>query len=173
MAAPACKASLGVDAVAQEKDYTCGPASLRAVLSYWGIRRSEKALAKEAHTTMAGGTSHAGMVAAARACGMYTESMYDSSITDLEMYVDKGMPVIVNFMLGDEDEAQGLRYGHYSVVAGYDGGSLCIMDVDGGRERGISKSSFESIWFSEVYGRKWMLVLHPRQPPGRKARKRK
>ncbi len=167
---------LRVKSVMQKTDYTCGPASLRAVLSYFGISAGEMAIAGKAHTTSDAGTSHAGMVAAARAYGMRTESMYDSGVTDIEMHIDRGMPVIVNFILSEDEETgapeeQGLRYGHYSVVTGYDGSSLFIMDVDIGMERVIGKSDFESVWFSERYGRRWLLVLYPKRPRGKKAKR--
>jgi predicted double-glycine peptidase len=141
------------------------------VLSYWGVGASEKEIAEKAHTTPSAGTSHSGMVAAARAYGMYGDSMYGSGITDLEMRIDRGMPVIVNFIPEEGGGAQAgpePRYGHYSVVIGYDRDSLFMMDVDGGRERSMGKGAFESLWFSEMYGRRWMLVLYPWQHPGRK-----
>ncbi|MDE1856263.1 MAG: GNAT family N-acetyltransferase [Candidatus Micrarchaeota archaeon] len=149
---PNLKVRLDVPNVAQVFDFTCGPASLKSVLQYNGVKASERALSSFG-TTVEWGTDHESLVHAANAFGMKAEEKLGANITDIIKCIDKGTPVIVNYFLKKAGE------GHYSVAYGYDKSNLYIMDVATGKKEKMSKQEFDEQWFSKRYGKKWMLAL--------------
>ena len=55
----------------QQRDYTCGPASLAMCFAHSGAFVPERALVRACATTAADGTSHRGMIDAARRAGFH------------------------------------------------------------------------------------------------------
>jgi ABC-type bacteriocin/lantibiotic exporter with double-glycine peptidase domain len=68
----------------QETAGMCGPASLKIVLEYYGIRKSEKELARLAGTAKPLGTGLKGMVKAAKKFGFKVAAKDNSSFADVE-----------------------------------------------------------------------------------------
>ncbi len=143
----------------QKTESTCGPASISAVLSYFGKSVSEEVLAKKAKTDDRQGTSPAGMLSAATdpAYGMHARVIEHASIDDIEGYIDAGFPVIALFFLRSENDD------HYSVITGYDKDNIFMMDVYAGKEQVMSKNAFASDWFCNTFGLdRWMMVMFPK-----------
>ena len=90
----------------------CGPASLKMVMDYYGVSVSEAEIAKVAAATKAKGTSITGLIKAAKHIGFETFLKKNSSLKDLEYFVNKKIPVIVDWFAEDD--------GHYSVVVDID-----------------------------------------------------
>lgn len=123
----------------RQSEAYCGPASLKMVLSYYGLEKSELALARLAGTRRRHGTPAAGLVKAAKTLGFDASIEDEAEIKDIRAYLRKKVPVIVNWFSNDE--------GHYSVVIGMDRKYIRLMDPEIGGLRTISLKDFNRIWF--------------------------
>ncbi len=98
----------------------CGPASLKMVMDYYGLSVSEKEIARVAGSSRERGTSIKGLIRAAEHFGFKTILKKDASLRDLEYFVNKKIPVIVDWF--DREE------GHYSVVVDITKRKVVLMD---------------------------------------------
>ena len=117
----------------------CGPSSLRMVLAYYGIVKSERELAKLSGATRAKGTRAKGLLRAIKKLGFNGKIKDFSSISDIKKYVNKNMPVIVNWFSHDN--------GHYSVVTGFKDKNIFLMDPEIGKTRKLEIDVFTRVWF--------------------------
>ena len=127
----------------------CGPASLKMVFDYYGIEKSEEEIATLAETTEDLGTDDQGIKKAAEGLDFKVEIKSEASFEDIQNYLDKKIPVIVNwFTRGriDYDDSQ-VPDGHYSVVVGLDDEFIYLQDPEIGKLRKIEKSDFMKVWF--------------------------
>jgi predicted double-glycine peptidase len=118
----------------------CGPASLKMVLNYYGLKVSEKRLARMSGAKKEKGVSYEGLAKAARQLGFKVFTKEKSSLADLERFVKKNIPVIVDWFSEDE--------GHYSVAVNIDKKNILLMDP--GLEKGkreIPVVKFMRVWF--------------------------
>lgn len=140
----------------------CGPASLKIVLEYFGIKKSEKELAKLSKATPHHGTTAQNLVLAAKKLGFKSFYKDFSSLKEIKKYLDKKIPVIVDwFSLND---------GHYSVVAGMDKKFIYLQDPELGKINKIDLNTFQRVWFDfdgDVLKKKQdlfirrLIVIHP------------
>ena len=121
----------------------CGPASLKIVLDYYGVKMSERALAELSGATRERGVSGRSLVSAAKKLGFDARMKDNTSIEELEALA-KNTPVIVDWFHPSEE-------GHYSVVAGFRKGNVILADPCDGGFVEISRSEFEDRWF-DFYG---------------------
>jgi len=130
----------------------CGPASLKIVLTYYGIDKEEKELAKLCGTKKDLGTDDQGIKRAAEGMGFKVKIKNNSNFEDIEKWLEKKVPVIVNwFTRGrmdciDSDVADG----HYSVVCGLDDKNIYLQDPETGGMRKIDKEDFMTVWFDFI-----------------------
>jgi len=123
----------------------CGPASLKMVLDYYGISVSEKELAKLAGYSEKKGTSIEGLMKAAGHFGLHSFVKSNSSLEDLEFFIKKKIPVIVDWFFEDD--------GHYSVVVDINKKEVVLMDpvlrkvLIFVRRRRFPPEVFFRIWF--------------------------
>jgi predicted double-glycine peptidase len=85
----------------------------------------------------------------AKTLGFKVEIQNDSSFDDIEKWLEKGVPLIVDwFTRGrkDYDDSE-VSDGHYSVVIGLDGGHIYLQDPEIGGERKIDREDFMKVWF--------------------------
>lgn len=124
----------------------CGPASLKMVMDYYGVSVSEKEIARVAGSTREKGTSIKGLIKAARRFGFRVVLKKDASLRDLEYFVDKKIPVIVDWFEGGNG-------GHYSVVVDITKRKVVLMDpalrkiLLYVRRRVVSRELFKMLWF--------------------------
>ena len=126
----------------------CGPASLKIVLDYFGIYKTEEELAGLASKTELG-TDDEGLTKAAESLGLKTFIKNESSFEDIEEWLGKGIPVIVDwFTRGRSDYSDSsVADGHYSVVSGIDDENIYLQDPEIGGLRTIPRSEFLKVWF--------------------------
>lgn len=126
----------------------CGPASLKIVLDYFGVSKGEEELAALASKGELG-TDDAGLAKAAGALGFEAVIKNGSSFADIEEWLTKGVPVIVNwFTRGRSDYSDSeVADGHYSVVSGLDEENIYLQDPETGGLRTIARSEFLKVWF--------------------------
>ena len=127
----------------------CGPASLKIVLDYYGVDKSEKELAKLCGAKRAIGTDASGIEGAAEKLGFKVKIKNNSSFGDIEKWLERGVPVIVNwFTRGRMDYADSaVADGHYSVVAGLDEKYIYLQDPEIGKIRKLKREDFLTVWF--------------------------
>lgn len=116
----------------QETDYTCGPASLRAVLKHYGIRKTERVLAREMLATHEHGTTPLDIVRVARMYGLKPRAYENMGVFRLKKYLDQGWPVIIAIQAWAERPRPNYKNtddnGHYVVAIGYDRHGIKIID---------------------------------------------
>ena len=96
----------------------CGPATLKMVLDYYGIKRSETEIAKLCGVTENLGTDDKGIKQAAERLGLKVEIYNNSTLEDIQYWLNKKAPVIVNWFTrgrADYDDSQ-VADVNYSVV---------------------------------------------------------
>ncbi len=118
----------------------CGPASLKMVLEYYGIKKNEKELAKLSGAKSTKGVSAEGLLKAARALGLKGFSKDFSDIKDIETYViNKRIPVVVDWFYYDD--------GHYSIVVDIDEENIYLRDPQFIKVRKMDIDTFKRVWF--------------------------
>jgi len=123
----------------------CGPASLKMVMDYYGVSVSEAELARLSGALKEKGTSIKGLIKAAKHFGFKTFLKKNSSLKDLEYFVNKKIPVIVDWFAEDD--------GHYSVIVDIDKKNVVLMDpalrklLIYIRRRVFPRETFFRVWF--------------------------
>jgi predicted double-glycine peptidase len=127
----------------------CGPASLKMVLAYYGVDKTEEELAKLCGTNLKLGTSDESIKHAAESLGFKVEIKNNSTFDDIRSWLDKKVPVIVNwFTRGRIDYPDSeVPDGHLSVVVGLDDEYIYLQDPEIGNLRKITRDDFMKVWF--------------------------
>lgn len=127
----------------------CGPASLKMVFNYYGIEKSEQEVTELCGTHPDLGTDDQQIKKAAESVDLKVEIKNESSLDDIKAWLDKKVPVIVNwFTRGRADyEDSEVADGHYSVVVGLDNEFIYLQDPEIGKLRKIEKEDFMKVWF--------------------------
>ncbi|HUY69815.1 MAG TPA: C39 family peptidase [Candidatus Tyrphobacter sp.] len=127
----------------------CGPASLKMVLAYWGLQKSESELARLLGVKKGLGTDDKSLKLAAEKHGFKVKIKNNASFADLERWLGKGVPVMVDwFSRGRLDyPLSAVPDGHYSVVVGLDKTHIYLQDPEIGGLRKITRDDFGRVWF--------------------------
>ena len=127
----------------------CGPASLKIVLDYYGLEKSEKELARLCQHDKNLGVDDEKIKKAAESLGFKVKIENNSNFNDIEKWLDKKVPVIVNwFTKGRQDYSElEVADGHYSVVAGIDEKYIYLQDPEIGKIRKLKRDDFMRVWF--------------------------
>lgn len=139
----------------QSKGY-CGPAALKMVLSVYGIKRSEKFLAKLTKTSRIKGCYEKNIVKAAQSFGLKGYVKEKSNLKELERLVKKGIPVIVDWFSPEEA-------GHYSVVVSFTKDHILLADPHFGKIKKHKKDWFKERWFDVLKDKlilRGIIVIH-------------
>jgi hypothetical protein len=104
-----------------QKEYQCGPASLAAVLNFWGVPVTPEDVAKDIYSRSARGTLSIDMVLYAKEKGLEA-SWYAGGPDDLRQEIDSGLPLIV---LVDRGFSV-FQVNHFMVVVGYSGKGVIV-----------------------------------------------
>ena len=127
----------------------CGPASLKILLSYYGIDKSEQVLAQLANVVHDVGIDDKSIARVAESLGFKVQIKNESSFSDIEEWLKRGVPVIVDwFTRGRSDYSDSeVADGHYSVVIGLDDEYIYLQDPEIGAVRKIKREDFMRVWF--------------------------
>ena len=127
----------------------CGPASLRIVLDYYGVEKTEEEVAKICGRDPDIRTDASSIKKAAVSFGFKAEIQNDSSFDDIQRWLDKKVPVIVDWFTrgrADYDDSE-VPDGHYSVVVGLDKDNIYLQDPEIGKMRTLKRDDFMRVWF--------------------------
>ena len=127
----------------------CGPASIKIVLDYYGLKKSEKELARFCQYDKNLGIDDEKIKKVAESLGFNVKIKSNSNFKDIEKWLDKKVPVIVNwFTKGRQEYSESeVSDGHYSVVAGLDEKYIYLQDPEIGKIRKIKRDDFMRVWF--------------------------
>ena len=130
----------------------CGPASLKIVLDFYGMNKSEQEVAKLTGLTPSLGVSDKSIKITAEKLGFKVKIKNNSNFKDIEKWLNKGVPAIVNwFSRGRCDYTDSdISDGHYSVVAGLDDEFIYLQDPEIGGIRKLDREKFMIVWFDFV-----------------------
>ncbi|MDB4971107.1 MAG: hypothetical protein JWN44_6796 [Myxococcales bacterium] len=124
--------ALAVPVVRQETDYSCGPATLLAVLRYWrAFDGREQDLYGPLQTSVQDGTEPGPLEAFARARGLTAEVRVGATVAELRRALAAGETVILDLQAWRDDDrawASDWDDGHYVVLVAIDGRRLYAMD---------------------------------------------
>lgn len=127
----------------------CGPASLKIVLDYYGVQRSEKEIVERCERDSRLGTNDVSIKKAAKSYGFNVEIKNKASFTDIQKWLNREVPVIVNWFTrgrSDYNDSE-VSDGHYSVVMGLDSKNIYLQDPEIGAKRIIKRDDFLRVWF--------------------------
>jgi len=130
----------------QSRGY-CGPASLKMVLSAYGINKSESYLAKLTKASRVKGCSEENIVKSGKRYGLKGYVKQHSSINELKKLIKRGIPVIVDWLSPEEG-------GHYSVVVGFEKNKIILADPHFGKLKKHSIKWFKGRWYDSYEGKK-------------------
>lgn len=119
----------------------CGLCSLKYVMDYYGITKSQKEIAKFAGAAKENGSEPWDLLHAASVFGFSGEYIVECSMDRLKEFISKGTPVIVEY----EREFGG----HYSVVVGFKEGKIYLADPNISEVISMDEKEFQKIWFDE------------------------
>ena len=118
----------------------CGPASLKIVLHFLGINKTEKQIV-DIGKLQRGGVEGEDLIKVAKKLNLKAIIKDHAEIRDIRKYVKKKkIPVIVEWFLEDD--------GHFSVVEDIDRENIYLQDPDLGHMRAMSLEKFRRVWFS-------------------------
>ena len=127
----------------------CGPAVIKMVFDFYGINKTEAEVAILSNKDDDLGISDEDIKRTLEGEELKVEIKNFASFEDIKTALDKGAPVIVNWMTRgryDYEEAE-VADGHYSVVIGIDEENIFLQDPEVGRMRTIPKEDFIRVWF--------------------------
>lgn len=138
----------------QEKDYTCGPACIRMVAAYYGIRRTEHYFEKIMNTTDTKGTHTANMQEGARSMGLDSYARTHVSIREIQNSILSGfIPIVLYFYVPEKE-------GHYAIVKKISRGRIFFIDPYAGANHSYSIRYFLKIWHgAHERKKKWSLFV--------------
>ena len=138
----------------QTTEYNCGPAALQSIFEFFGKYLPQKKLEELLETSEAYGTSHAALKRVATDLGFTCEVMKYSTLKSIRGYLNRGLPVLVNYV-EPSDEAS-----HYAVVTRYSNGEITLNDPWNGRDFVMKERDFEARWHNKRNNSKrWLLVV--------------
>jgi predicted double-glycine peptidase len=127
----------------------CGPASLKMVLGYYGVEKTEEEVAVKCGHNPKLGTSDKSIKKTAEGYGFKVEIQNEASLDDIQRWLDKKVPVIVDWFTrgrSDYDDSK-VPDGHYSVVIGLDKENIYLQDPEIGKMRALTRGDFMCVWF--------------------------
>ncbi len=147
----------------QGDDSLCGPASIKMILDFYGNSVTESEIAKLCNHTYELGTDDVHMKQACESLGYEVFIKNESTFDDINNFLKKGIPVIVDWFAGVkldvEDVSEGFVYdtklptdvgvpnGHSSIVVGLDDAYIYLIDPEIAEIRKIRKEDFIRVWF--------------------------
>jgi len=138
----------------QETAYTCGAASLRMVLESFGIRRSEKALAKLLRASKVSGVSEKRFPEIVEKFRLDYFVSHEGSFKELVAFFRKGFVLVVCYL--DRKE----NVGHYAVIENVNYRSISLLDPWYGPGYKFSRDDFMKLWKTALENdKRWFIAV--------------
>ena len=138
-----------------QEAYQCGPASLAAVLNYWGKAVTPDEIAAAIYSPRLKGTLSLDMWQYARAQNLAAD-MRQGSLEDMRSYLEQHIPVIAFLNLG----YRWFPVGHFVVVVGLDPDTRSVITYSGVEQNDrMSYDRFLEAWAKTKF---WALIVRPK-----------
>lgn len=145
----------------QSTPWTCGPASLRAVLLHHGIDVTEDDVAVRAGNVPVLGVRPSGLVKAAQELGCYVSAVVLRDVDALAPFLARDLPVL----LVVDSWTQPGKAGHWVVATALEGDQVRLMDPHTpGNWRVLPKVELDRKWWHRERGRvvrRFAIVVAP------------
>jgi ABC-type bacteriocin/lantibiotic exporter with double-glycine peptidase domain len=139
-----------------QKEYQCGPASLAAVLNYWGQNVTPEEIAQAIYLPRLKGSLNIDLWRYAAAQG-FDARMKEGSLEELQVHLARNQPVIAFLNLGFSF----FPVGHFLVVVGLDPDQQAVIAYSGAeKNKRIPFREFLSDWKKTQY---WYLIITPKK----------
>lgn len=141
-----------------QEAHQCGPASLAAVLNYWGVEATPQDIASEIYSSSAKGTLGVDMVLFAQKKGLGAIN-YEGGLDDMRRRIDSGRPllVLVDYGFWVYEKA------HFMVATGYNDRGV-LVNSGSERDKFISYEDFLRAWAKTGF---WTLLIRPLDEDGK------
>ena len=136
----------------QETDYSCGPASLKMVLGYFGVEKTEAELIELTGAKAGLGCEPPTIVEAAEKLGFGADYVEYSSLEEIKERMEKDEMVIVDWFSPEV-------CGHYSVVVELTDENITLANPTHGDHTMMTHEDFLNHWFE--------LDQYPPKDPGK------
>jgi 8-oxo-dGTP pyrophosphatase MutT (NUDIX family) len=136
----------------------CGPSSVRMVLDYYGLRKTESQFAKLIGATRKDGCDQKQIILAIKKLGFGAYYKNKSSIKELRKLLFKKIPIIVSWSPSGD-------YGHYSVIVGIEKNNILIADPKKDEIQSMVIKEFDKKWYEFYDNKKEMreiIVIMPK-----------
>lgn len=137
----------------QEKDYTCGPAVVRMILSASKIIKSENELVRRLKTTEKYGTRKKEIQRFFEKERYEAKSERKSTLRKIKFYLSKGYNVIVCYFYVRD------KTGHYAIMRSMNEKKVILVDPWCGPKLKFSKKYFRKIWHDTQGNRGWFIAV--------------
>lgn len=128
----------------QETDYTCGAACVRMILASFGIKKSEKELAKIMGSSSRTGTWNRQFPILAEELKMSYIVRRHATPNDVRRMLKRGFSLVISFF--DPKE----KVGHYAVVKSATASKIFLIDPWHGPNESYSWKEFLPLWKSSL-----------------------
>mgnify|MGYP001562672639 CR=1 FL=1 len=127
----------------------CGPATMKMLLDYFGVKKSEKELARLMKHSPKRGTDEKDARRVAKKFGFKILIKNNSSFAEIKKWLDRGVPVIVDWFARGRNDYPYLTVaeGHYAIVVGLDKEYIYLQDPEIGALCKYKKEDFLKVWF--------------------------
>ncbi|HEY3198508.1 MAG TPA: C39 family peptidase [Nitrospirales bacterium] len=139
-----------------QTQYQCGPASLAAVLNYWGRDVTPDLIAQDIYRPQMKGTLSLDLWQYAKGQNLRA-TIEHGSWESLERHVSRNRPVIAFLNYG----IQQVPVGHFLVVVGLDPDDRSVITYSGlNKDERIPFERFKAAWAKTNY---WSLLIEPNE----------
>lgn len=135
--------------IRQAKAYTCGVASLQAILYYYGLSYREDQLEKMLYATPEKGTNPPKIIQLCRSLGLKVTTHHNMNFDMVKSYLDQKKPILVAYQAWNPKKtsyAQSWLNGHYSVIVGLIDENVILEDPSLIGLGYITKDDFLTRW---------------------------
>ncbi len=138
----------------QENDIWCGPAVCQMALAKFGIKRSQKSLAKSLRTSKPWGTQNRAVAAELRRAGLCCESRTNTGFNEIKSWLKKNAVIIVNYLEPDDNE------GHFAILKDFNKTHVFLTDPWHGPNFKLDKKEFVARWWNKKRTlKRWALAV--------------
>lgn len=134
----------------QKNKWTCGPAIVKVILDYFGIKRSLEELIKELGTTKEG-TDNKELLRVLAKYKLNYKVKQNSTLVDIKKYIPNYL-VIVGYFIPYYQES------HYAIVKKITRDRIYLHDTWFGPNHKLTIKHFLKNWWDED-NRKWLLAI--------------
>jgi ABC-type bacteriocin/lantibiotic exporter with double-glycine peptidase domain len=131
----------------QSDESLCAPACIKTVLKYFGKEVEESEIARLCGHTYELGTDDINMKKAAEGLGFTVQIKNFATFSDIDYWLERKVPLIVDWFCGENLEMQTIPNGHSSIVIGLDEEFIYLLNPELEDVMIVKREEFMRVWF--------------------------